>query len=264
MNGMEGILEGSEHLERELSPEPLAVPAAGAIGLHVLLAGLIIYYGWLLGLFHHNFWGNPGAGGAMQVSIVSSALPLPATEVNNNVLATEKPSPTPAAPSPKEQRVEDQTAIPILGKKLFKPSAKNLPKTQPHQEQPRPNVAQSGEQSGTIMPHQMQVGPAGPTTVGDNNFASMYPWYVDQINRKMSQTWNKSEVDPRTPRGGRVYLVFSIHRDGTVSGMQLDRSSGSPTLDASCERAVQRVDTFGNLPANYNQSTLKVSYYCEY
>jgi hypothetical protein len=27
---------------------------------------------------------------------------------------------------------------------------------------------------------------------------------------------------------------------------------------------VQRVDTFGQLPPNYNQSTLKVSYYCEY
>ena len=114
------------------------------------------------------------------------------------------------------------------------------------------------------MPHQMQPGPAGPTTVGDNNFASMYPWYVDQINRMMSQNWNKQQVDPRTPKGSRVYLIFTIHRDGTVSGLQLDRSSGSPTLDVSCQLAAQRVDTFGNLPSTYNQSTLKVSYYCEY
>ena len=49
-----------------------------------------------------------------------------------------------------------------------------------------------------------------------------------------------------------------------MSNLQLDTSSGSPTLDRSCERAVQRVDTFGNLPPAYNQSTLKVSYYCEY
>ena len=94
--------------------------------------------------------------------------------------------------------------------------------------------------------------------MGDNDFASLFPWYVDQINRKMAQNWNKCEVDPRTPKGARVYLIFTIHRDGTVSGVQLDRSSGSPTLDASCERGVQRVDTFGNLPAAYNQSTLKV------
>ena len=80
----------------------------------------------------------------------------------------------------------------------------------------------------------------------------------------MADNWNKAQVDPRTPKGTRVYLVFAIHRDGTPSNLQLDRSSGSPTLDISCERAVQRVDTFGNLPPAYNQSTLKVSYYCEY
>lgn len=260
---MEGILEGSEHLERELTPERLRGPAAGSIVLHIVLGALLVYYGWLLGIFHHNFWGSPGAGGAMQVTVVSSALPLPPTEVNNNVLATDKPSPSPAAPSPKEQHQQDETAIPILGKKV-KPAPQNLPKTQPHQQQPQPNRAQSGEQSGSIMPHQMQVGPSGPTTVGDNNFASLYPWYVDQINRIMSQNWNKREVDSRTPAGARVYLVFIIHRDGSVSGVQLDRSSGSPSLDTSCQRAVQRVDTFGNLPSNYNQSTLRVSYYCEF
>lgn len=114
------------------------------------------------------------------------------------------------------------------------------------------------------MPHQMTAGSTGPTTVGDNNFASLFPWYVDQINRKMSANWNKGQVDSRTPKGSRVYLTFTVHRDGSVSDLQLDRSSGSPTLDRSCQLAAQRVDTFGNLPPAYNQSMLKVSYYCEY
>jgi protein TonB len=87
---------------------------------------------------------------------------------------------------------------------------------------------------------------------------------VDQINRKMRETANKSEVDPRTPKGARVYVVFTIHRDGSVSDLKLDQRSGSPTLDTSCQRAVQRVDTFGNLPAAYRQNTLNVGYYCEY
>jgi protein TonB len=59
-------------------------------------------------------------------------------------------------------------------------------------------------------------------------------------------------------------MVFTIHRDGSVTELQLDRSSGSPTLDRSCLLAAQRVSTFGNLPAAYNQNMLKVSYYCEY
>jgi periplasmic protein TonB len=76
--------------------------------------------------------------------------------------------------------------------------------------------------------------------------------------------WNKFEVDPRTPKGARVYIIFPIARNGQPGNPQLDRSSGSPTLDRSCLRAVQRVDTFGALPGGYNGSTLNVSYYCEY
>jgi protein TonB len=71
-------------------------------------------------------------------------------------------------------------------------------------------------------------------------------------------------VDARTPKGARIYLAFTIYRDGSHSQPRVDTSSGSPTLDNSCMIAAQRVDTFGQLPANYNQSTLKVSYYCEY
>ena len=261
---MESLLEGDEHLERELAPEPIALPAAGALGLHLAVAGLLVAYAAMAGWFHHNVWGAMGGGGAMQVNLVSSALPLPAEQINQNVLATETPSQAPAQPSPKEQKHEDTTAIPIAGKHHEKPVAKNLPKTQMHQPEARPNVAQYGEQAGSSMPHQMQPGAIGSTSVGDSNFASLYPWYVEQINRKMASSWNKYDVDPRTPKGARSYVAFTIHRDGSWGNLQLDQSSGSPTLDRSCQRAAQRIDTFGYLPQQYNQSTLKVGYYCEY
>jgi periplasmic protein TonB len=260
---MDGFLDSGNHLERELTAEPIAGPAAGAVGLHLLVAAMLIGYGWMLGLFHHNLWGSPGAGGAMQVSL-TSALPLPADELNQNVLATETPSQAPATPSPKDQRRVDETAIPIMGKKL-KPQKLNTPKTQQHQPPQPQNRAQYGEQSGSNMQRQMQPGTViGQTTVGDNNFASLYGWYVDQINKKMEQSWNKYDVDPRTPKGTRAYIVFTIRRDGSVSNIQIDQASSSSTLNTSCMRAAQRVDTFGSLPPQYNQSTLKVSFYCEY
>jgi protein TonB len=80
----------------------------------------------------------------------------------------------------------------------------------------------------------------------------------------MSSTWNRFEVDPRTARGTRSYIQFTIHRDGSVSNIQLEQSSGNQTLDNSCLRAAQRVDTFGPLPTQYHQSTVMTSYYCEY
>lgn len=259
---MNSFLDSSEHLERELAAEPIAAPAAGAVMLHLSVAALLLSYAWMLGLFHHNLWGSPGAGGAMQVSI-TSALPLPADQVNQNVLATETPSQAPAQPSPKEQHKVDETAIPIAGKQV-KPKQQNMPKTQLHQPPQPQNKAQTGEQAGSNMPRQMQPGTVGQTTVGDLGFASIFPWYVDQINRTMSRNWNKFEVDPQTPKGARTYIVFTIHRDGSVSGVRLERSSNSGTLDTSCQRAAQRVDTFGSLPPAYRGNTLDVEYYCDY
>ena len=113
---------------------------------------------------------------------------------------------------------------------------------------------------------QPQTASNGPTSVGDGDFASRFGWYVDQINGKMANSWYKQEVDPHTPRGARVYLVFTIHKDGSPDGGGSWTAHGSSTLDRSCERGVARVDTFGTppLPAAYTQNTLKVSYYCEY
>lgn len=262
---MKTALEGG-HLERELTPEPIAGPAIGSFAIHGMLIAALVSWGLISGLFHHNLWGNPGAGGAMQVNL-TTAIPLPNNvPLNNNVLATEKPSQAPVPPSPKEEQKVDDTAIPIPGKQV-KPKEKTAPKTPKSQPQPQQqNLARYGEQAGTSIPRATQptVGSNGPTSVGDADFASMFGWYVNQINRKMASVWNRYEVDQRTPKGARVYLVFSITRDGLPGSVQLQQSSGSPTLDRSCLNAARRVDTFGPLPSAYRQSTLMVSYYCEY
>jgi protein TonB len=44
----------------------------------------------------------------------------------------------------------------------------------------------------------------------------------------------------------------------------MSQNSGSQTLDRSCMRAAERVDSFGPLPPQYSQSTVMTSYYCEY
>jgi len=265
---MMSLLSDGEKLERELTPEPVFAPAAGSLLLHGALAGGLVAFGILGGLFHHNSWGNPGSGGAIQVSLVSSALPLPSDEPpNQNVLATETPSKAPEEQAPKAKQAEDLTAIAISGKqkKQQQQTAAKTAQKQPQPKQPD-NRAKFGEQAGSSTPRgiQSQGSSTGPTSVSEGDFGSRFGWYVDGINRKMATSWYKPEVDPRTPKGARVYLVFTIRRDGSPKDAQIDRSSGSPTLDRSCLRGVQRVDTFGQLPPAYNSSTLKVSYYCEY
>jgi protein TonB len=256
-----------ETLERELSgsTEPLARPAMASLVLHGALFGGLLFYGVLGGFFHHNQWGSAGAGGAIEVKLVSSALPLPADQPpNQNVLATETPSQAPAEPSPKEKQAVDPDAIEIQGKQA-KPQPQTAPKTQQHQPDVD-NRAQYGEQAGSQMQRatQAQSGSNGPVSITSGNFGNLFGYYIEGIQRKMGSNWNRFEVDQRTARGTRAYIEFTIHRDGTVSNIKLDQSSGSATLDTSCLRAAQRVDSFGALPGQYNQSTVQTSYYCEY
>jgi protein TonB len=261
---MISLLDDLEQLQRPPAPDPIAAPAAGSLALHCVLFGSLLLYGMLNGFFHRIMWGNPGAGGAIQVSLVSNALPLPAERINENVLTTETPSNAPAEPTPKAKEAVDEKAIPISGK-MVKPQQKTAPKTQKNQQQAKDNLAQYGEQAGSAMPRStLQNGSIGPTSVANGNFASRYGWYVDGINRKMTMNWNKLEVDARTPRGAIAQVYFKVSRQGVPSNFKINNSSGSPTLDLSCLRASQRVDTFGALPSGSNDEWLDVTFDCAY
>jgi periplasmic protein TonB len=258
------LVQGGDHLEQELASEPVMAPAAGAVALHCGLVLAIVLYGIIGGFFHHNLWGGAGPGGAIQVNLVTSALPIPSEQPpNQNVLATETPSQAPAQPEPKAKQTVDETAIPIAGKQK-KPEQQEAPKTPQRKVEPTPtNRAQYGEQAGSSMPRQT-ASTSGPATINQSDFGTMFGWYVDNINRKMDANGYRSLADPHTPRGARAYISFSIAKDGSVSQVRLDQSSGSPTWDTACVRAAQRVDTFGPLPGQYRGSSLNVSFYCEY
>ena len=260
---MISLLDNGDQLERELapSPEPIMAPAAGSLLLHGGLVAVLLAYGLVAGLIHHNLWGNSGSG-AIQVSMVR-ALPLPSDQPpNENVLATDTPSQAPAEPAAKTKHAVDDSTLAISGKNKPKQNTRKTKQHEPEED----NLARYGEQSGSSMARSMQpLGfTSGQTTVSDGDFGSRFGWYVDGINRKMTASSFRSEVDPHTPKGSRAYIQFAIHRDGSVSNVQMSQNSGSQTLDRACMRAAQRVDTFGALPAQYNQSTVMTSFYCEY
>jgi len=258
--------ESGQHIEQELRPEPVFRSAAGSLLLHGGLVAAILCWGLVGGFFHHNTWGSAGGPGAIQVTLVSNALPLPSDQpVNQNVLATETPSQAPEPPAPKaKQQAVDDKAIPISGKQKTQ-DKQETKRVSPKQVTQQPqNKAQYGEQAGSSMPRTMQSGGANQATSAAGDFGSRFGWYVEAITRKMDQNWYRQEVDPSTPRGTKVYIVFSIGRNGSVSGIRMDRSSGSPSLDRSCMRAAQRVDSFGPLPAQYAGSNVNVQHYCEY
>ena len=269
---MSEVLNASEQLERTMGREPIGRPMVAALVFHAVLIGLAASYGVIMGLFPHHLAGGNGDGEAISVQLVSNALPLPAdVQPNDNVLATENPSKAPAEPTPKAKPVEDKSAIPIATKiappkKEQKNQQSNTPIRQTPQKQD--NRAQFGEQAaarvdrGTPSITGTTVGHSTVNSAGGQGFP--YPWYIEGINRKINENSYRGEVDPRTPVGTKANILFTIRRDGSVTDIKIDKASGSPTLDRSCLRAAQRVDTFGPLPSPPGNGPLIVSYYCEY
>jgi protein TonB len=72
------------------------------------------------------------------------------------------------------------------------------------------------------------------------------------------------EVDPNITSAQRVYITFDVARDGHPYDIHVEQSSGVPSLDISAVRALQRIDTFGTLPADYSGRKISVEYWFDY
>ena len=242
---------------------------AWSAALHAGFTVFVIVYGWIAGGGHGSTWGAGGAGSAMGVTLVNS-IPLPAPTVQTqNVLANQSKGLTESKPQVHEEQPD---AIPIPEKNARKKPAKQPTETQrkppPQPQQEASNVVPFGEGGPVSGPYSMfSVGAAkggfGITGSG-GDFGSRYAWYVRVINEKVSQNWLRYEIDPRIDTANRVYVTFDIDRSGRPSHVQLEQSSGVPSLDQSALRAVQRIDTFGPLPPDYTGSKVSVEFWFDY
>jgi protein TonB len=241
---------------------------AWSAGFHLGLTALIVLYSLLFTGSRGSDWGGGGGGDAMGVTLVSS-VPLPAAQAQTqNVLANESKGVTKSQPKV-EQKEPD--AIEIQGKntkvKPKKPPSSTKDKIPPPPEQPT-NQAAFGEGGPVSGPYGSFAagGAKGGFGVAGNggDFGTKYGWYVQVIQRKVSENWLKYEVDPKISTAERVYITFDVARDGHPFNVRVEQSSGVPSLDTSAVRALQRIDTFGSLPPDYHGSKISVEYWFDY
>lgn len=242
-------------------------PEAGAEALRSSLAGSVALHGLVflatlasaLLLRHHGqSWGEHDmTAGSIQATMVSS-LPLPPRQktLETGVLTSERPSPAPTPAKERAQPPPSPKEIPIPTKAQPKPPkiaerpAPEPPK-HPQPTPPQPEKATSGETSGIRIAQstmQLKNGTAS-VSVADKTFGARFAYYVNIVNRTVAQNWYTQEADPRASEGKRVTIVFDIDRDGLPSNARIESRSGSPSLDTSALRALQRVEGFGPLPA---------------
>jgi len=238
---------------------------AGSFVLHGALAALIL--GWAF-LFHSGKnWGDAAStAGAIQATMVSD-IPLPpkAPSDENNVLATDTPSPAPVtAPHTTETPTSDAIPIPVKPIKPLKTADTSTPPPPLHPQPIKvdPNKAQTGEATGVRIAMSSIQTRAGTLSIAvqDTNFGTRFAYYVEQIKQKAAQQWYTGMLDPQAV-GHRAYVTFDVQRDGAPTNVRIAQPSGDATLDRTALSAIQHVDTFGPLPDGYQGSYVSVTYY---
>jgi len=115
------------------------------------------------------------------------------------------------------------------------PTAAETPPT------PAPSLGQrTGSTQGT-----------GPVTVTASDFPFAY--YLRAVQNKIAARWDQLAQPGRQP-----IAVFTIDRDGRVSGVAIDTSSGNSYYDRNALRAINDAVPFPPLPAEWPKSELRI------
>jgi protein TonB len=237
--------------------------------LHVGITGALFVYATVVSGNRGDTWGAGGGGEAIGATLVSTVPLAVAPAPAQNVLANESKGLTESQPKI-EQKEPD--AIEIQGKNAKTKPKKKQETASTKQAQPAPEpednrvaFGEGGPVSGPYGTFSANGAKGGfGISGGGGDFGTKYAWYVRVIQQKVSENWMKYEVDSRINTAQRVYITFDIARDGHPGNVQVEQSSGVPSLDISAVRALQRIDTFGPLPPDYSSNKISVEYWFDY
>jgi colicin import membrane protein len=92
---------------------------------------------------------------------------------------------------------------------------------------------------------------SGPMTLNVSDFP--FAWYLSRVQAKVTEKW----VGKALP-GQQPVAVFDISREGQVSRIAIEKSSGNSYYDQAALRAITEANPFPPLPAEFPGQTLRV------
>lgn len=160
---------------------------------------------------------------------------------------------TPALKKKKRKKTEKKKA-PVLKKKKPPKAKKIIPKkSNPvKQKKKKPEAERQVKQK-------KQETAAPRKTIVTGGVAFPHIWYLKIIERKVREYWVTHGMDISAQQTDPV-VRFKIGRDGFVSGLTIERSSGSSILDDSVLKAVMSAQPFPPLPDDYQGDSLGVHF----
>ncbi len=86
--------------------------------------------------------------------------------------------------------------------------------------------------------------------------ALKYPGYMKILKRKIGDNWSPPGAGFAQTR--ETLVVFTIQRDGSVRGTDIEQSSGDAFYDQAAIRSVRRATPFPPLPPGYPEDSMKI------
>lgn len=224
------------------------------------------------GMIHYvNFVGSPGGpgsgagpgpagpGAGETVTVAKPAAPPAKKETLRDLTVAQKVKPEPKA----SMRYPDEKAA-----KSKKTQEKKAAITKPEPRQPAPAAgtaaatAAGGQQAGG---YGLRFGTGGGGSgfgggSGEPFAVESFPftYYLQMVSDKISSNWFTSLVDPGSSGQFQAQVYFRIFRNGQVSDLKVESSSGVQAFDLAALRAVQSSSPFPPLPNEYNGQYLVI------
>ena len=146
-----------------------------------------------------------------------------------------KPRPTPPAPKVQQPAETSRSRTPVTGPEI-KPGAARVPTG-------GAAIPFGGLASGG--------GGTGGVKLDVQNFCC--PEYLGQMVQMIRRNWN-----PNQGAAGQPVVKFTIRRDGMLTQVELNQSSGQAMLDLEARRAVLNTRQLPPLPREFTEPTLTV------
>lgn len=149
----------------------------------------------------------------------------------------------PRRPEPEEVESEPIEIEPEEEEKIPEPEEEPPPdrvREQPREE-PGPDTTERSERRGDELPVTLEGRPF------------QFPWYLEEMVRKVQRNWR-----PPGTTSLKTTIYFRIERNGRVSDMRIETSSGHFTFDQAAQRAIQAASPMPPLPGDYSGDYLGV------
>ncbi len=228
-----------------------------SLALHVA-AGVALVAAPLI--FHHGASSEDEVSPVMTITLPGGP-PGPMTGGSNPMggrpVQTTEPATRPEAVRPPAERTPEMTMPAPKGKSLPKSSAKSdVEEGRGHTPTRGPRISQGaafGETGVEGTGFGLSTGGMGGTGsyLDVANFCC--PEYLGIMTTSIQRNWDQNQ-----PMAGDTIVKFTIQRNGTLTDVEVERSSGYMPLDMAAQRAVLVTQKLPPLPAEYKNPTLTV------